>query len=173
MTDETEVREALAKCPECESDDVTATPGTSQVCRSCDWTSWHTVAEPTEVRTEAEQFFYEHAGRSWHPETETEEQGAIRGARELAAAEAEGKRRGWWVSIEHDPEGPMEDDVGSVEYVESGEGVCLEAFLWADRDVPLASLCDIVVSSEDDPYMRVVAAELMSQALAEAEEGKS
>lgn len=36
-------RTAITTCPECGSSDVTSTPGTLPVCRSCDWTGWDVV----------------------------------------------------------------------------------------------------------------------------------
>ncbi len=34
------------QCPECESTDVTNTPGTLPVCQMCDWTGWDRVPTP-------------------------------------------------------------------------------------------------------------------------------
>jgi hypothetical protein len=120
-------------------------------------------------------FFYEQAACSYDPKTETIEEGTLRGAIHLAKAEAEAKRRGWWVTTVTDPEGPMEDDAGSVEYVESGEGVCLNVDLWRDSggiglirdDERLQSLGNVIVPDSSDPYIRVVGAELASEQLAQ------
>lgn len=122
--------------------------------------------------TEAERFFYDHAGYSHGPE-ETAEQGRERCARELAAAEAAALAAGWWATTEEDPD-VMDDDAGSRELVESGQAVNLTVVLWgppeADvligRPVEHGSLGGVVVASDTDPYVRVVAAELAAEAIA-------
>lgn len=121
------------------------------------------------------RFFYEHAGYSYDaPNGETAEQGHLRSARDLAEAEREAIDRGWWVATETDPEGPMEDDAGSVEACESGEYVCLIVdLLWSDPDsdsllrdpTRLASLGNVIVASDSDSYVRVVGAELAAEVL--------
>lgn len=40
-------------------------------------------------------FFYEHAGHSWTPAKQTEEEGHVETARALALAEARARRTGW------------------------------------------------------------------------------
>lgn len=119
-----------------------------------------------------ERFFYDHAGFSYDPETETSEQGHARCARELAQAELEGKRRGWIVEAFPDDLPVMDDDVGSRELVESGQAVNLQVWLRAGPDCDPDEISDIlgvlggvVVPSEDDPYVRVVGAELALEAL--------
>lgn len=119
---------------------------------------------------EREKFFYDHAGWSHDPATETSEQGRERCARELAAAEREMRSRGWHAIVQEDDFGPMEDDAGSVELVASGEMVNLEVILLSDDHAPcvhnvLGSLCSIVVPGPDDPYIRVVTAELAAEAI--------
>ena len=54
--------------------------------------------------TPAEQFFFDNAGYSYNPETETPEQGRTRCAQRLAEAEEEADRRGWWVEWVDDGE---------------------------------------------------------------------
>lgn len=121
-------------------------------------------------------FFYQHAGYSYDPAVETEEQGHRRCARRLVIAEAQARELGWWVSIENDPDGPMEDDVGSVELVTSGECVCLQVTLYGPPDSGdglnrepkvLGSLGDVVVPGRSDPYLQAVAAELALEAISE------
>lgn len=121
------------------------------------------------VLSKREQFFYDHAGWSHDPATETSEEGRVRCARELAWAEREMDDRGWRAIVREDPD-VMEDDAGSVELVESGEMVNLEVILLSDDHEPcahnvLGSLCSIVVASPADPYIRVVTAELAAEAL--------
>lgn len=123
------------------------------------------------------RFFYEHAGYSYSPaDGETAEQGHLRTARSLAEAEREAIERGWWVGTETDPEGPMEDDAGSVEACESGEYVCLVvSLLGSDTDADslmraptvLTSVGNVIVPSDDDPYVRVVGAELAAEVLSD------
>jgi len=68
---------------------------------------------------EAKQFFFEHAGLSYDPKSETQRQGRLRCARRLATAEEFAKKHGWtaeWVAdTEADPtdwdgEGPMGEE---------------------------------------------------------------
>lgn len=54
--------------------------------------------------TKAERFFYDNAGISYHPSTETMEQGRQRTARELASAEAEARDEGISFDWDHDPD---------------------------------------------------------------------
>jgi hypothetical protein len=49
-----------------------------------------------QTMTEAQQFFYENAGYSYDPATQTPEQGRAECAAKLAAAEAEARDRGYW-----------------------------------------------------------------------------
>jgi hypothetical protein len=114
--------------------------------------------------TEAEAFFYEHAGWSYHPVTETPEEGRICCARELAEAE----RR---LAEAPDIEVVWDDDV----YGEPSDGYNGPVFVCTlyrvddchGRDV-LASLCGI--ECEDGaPYMRVIEAELMDEYLGSPE----
>jgi hypothetical protein len=127
--------------------------------------------------SETERFFFEHAGASYHPATETLEQGKVRGARQLAMAEDYAEVHGWHFTLDIDSDGPMPDDVDSVGSVERGEAVCLSLVLYgpdpdaADTRVPfrgrvvLGSLHNIIVPNDSDPYLRVVAAELALDAM--------
>ena len=94
--------------------------------------------------TPAELFFFEHAGYSYDPKTETPEQGRTRCALRLAEAEAEADRRGWWVEW-------IADDA------EEGEPRWC-ALLRDSSSRVLDALGGIDVC--DGPYARVVAAEL-------------
>ena len=106
------------------------------------------------VLTEDEQFFYDHAGYA-HGMDEPSWSGRVRCAVLLADAEAALNRAtDVHVEWEHDPE-PWDGDV------EWDGSVWMCAVI---RDgVSLASLCGIACS-DGDPYMRVVAAELASEA---------
>ena len=131
-----------------------------------------------------EQFFYDHAGWGYHPDHETPEEGRWRGARKLAAAEKEGKRRGWYVDWEVEPD-PMEDDVerdeeydqfmatlldedgdviGHLGSIDLGPGQCMG---YDARPHGFEGRHPGPVAKTYDPYVRVVEAELMLEALAE------
>jgi len=106
-----------------------------------------------------EQFFYEHAGWSYRRGGETPERYA--------------RDHGWWADVVPDPD-VKDDDVDSVGMVARGEAVNLSVTLYAPREGNpvirargnvLGALSGIVVPSEDDPYLRVVAAELASEAM--------
>jgi hypothetical protein len=110
---------------------------------------------------EAVAFFYEHAGFSYDPKTETPDEGRFRCARELAGAEAFAKAQGWYVDWErdHDAEANEEEYQGWPQYaadLKDADGELLE------------SLSGIMFKDQgdenDDPYARVVAAELADQA---------
>lgn len=116
------------------------------------------------------KFFYDNAPYSWdRANGQSEEDGHQETARALAAAEIECERRGWRVQWEHDPY-VMDDDVGSVELVASGQAINLDVSLWeiapdSYNDRCLASLSGVVVEDEDSDYLRVVGAQLAAEAL--------
>lgn len=106
------------------------------------------------------KFFEQHAGYGHIPGKETPAQGRARGARSLAAAEREGKRRGWNVEWEYDP---LPYDMGDAETEMPNE--VLVAVLKDQQGNVLASVGGIGDPSRQ--YRRVVEAELMSEALNE------
>lgn len=115
------------------------------------------------VSTEAEQFFYDHAGYS-HRVDEPATSGRARCAISLAEAEAIAESRGWEVGWEEDPE-PFDCDCGSSE---CGNYQPYCASLRDSDGNVLASLCGVTFATDTpngDPYARVVAAELASEAL--------
>lgn len=104
---------------------------------------------------EAEQFFYDNAGYSYDPKTETKVEGRRRCAAALAAAERRLKDGPFFIDYEPDNE-PWDGDVpydGPIWYVGlySVEGA---------TDSRLLGGMGMVACEEGDPYMRVVAAEL-------------
>jgi hypothetical protein len=110
----------------------------------------------TQRLTEAEQFFYDHAGWSWDPKVETPEQGRIRCAHDLAAAE-ERLKAGPYMTIvepESDPMLDKDNDLPQwcVLLYEMGE--------YPGDDTIIGSLGCIDCETDDDPYIRVVSAEL-------------
>jgi hypothetical protein len=111
-------------------------------------------ATPAQQHAERVAFFYEHAGYSFNPATETREQGRKRCARQLAVAEHNRIAGPYFISIEPDPE-PYEGD-------ESYDGPLWVVSLYRvdDRVEPECLASCSVVCDEGDPYLRVVAAEL-------------
>lgn len=107
------------------------------------------------VLSDAEQFFYDYAGYS-HRQDEPAYSGRARNAILLADAEAALKRspdaRAYW---DRDPE-PWDGDV-------EWDGPVWACAILRDNGESLASLGGIACN-DDDPYMRVVEAELASEA---------
>lgn len=110
--------------------------------------------------TADEQFFYDNAGWSHHPDKETSENGHRRSARELAEAEAYARAKNWNCTWEPDPD-PWDGDVPY-------DGPLWGATLRDDKGNILASLWSIAVEHEGDPYARVVNAQLALEAMDEA-----
>jgi hypothetical protein len=112
--------------------------------------------------TQAEQFFYDNAGYSYDPATETAEQGRERRARELARAEAYGTiHEGWEVEWADDLCGCIGCDCGDDDCACS-TGVPHETLICVVRDTEgnmLASCGGICEPSRE--YRRVMEAELM------------
>jgi hypothetical protein len=131
-----------------------------------------------------EQFFYDHAGYGYHPDRETPEEGRLRGARALVKAEREGKARGWFVEWEADPDPMWDDDVprettdydqylailrdddgnvlDSLGSIDLGPDQCLG---YDYRPHSFTGTYPEPVRKTYDPYVRVVEAEMMDNAL--------
>jgi hypothetical protein len=108
-------------------------------------------------------FFYQHAGYSHNPKTETAEQGRLRCAVELAEAEAIGQRLGY----EFDWEGDSDPDLSWMsddEREQEHEVLCCRIPDPDNTRYSLASLCGI--TDPDSNYRRVIEAELASEAIA-------
>jgi hypothetical protein len=112
-----------------------------------------------------QQFFFDHAGYSYDPKTETPEQGRERCERcaaRLADAEMEGRRKGlsfqWSI-----------DDIDSTSFTDEKPSWRLYQCVCTDRDGEvLASLGGIDLGRNgdySDPYCRVVEAELAMEAI--------
>lgn len=108
-------------------------------------------------------FFYEHAGFSWNPKTETKEDGRKRCAETLVKAERDAASLGfgfeWSV-----------DDCDSSEWSDDPEPWAQWVCVCKDENGNvLASLCGIDFGRDGDPwgdpYARVVEAELASEAI--------
>lgn len=108
--------------------------------------------------TEREQFFYDVAGFSYDPKTETEDEGRRRCARDLAAAEERLQNGNYIVSVEPDPE-PWDGDFPY-------DGPLWIVTVWgamSGRPNTLGAVGSVACPSVDDPYIRVVAAELAAE----------
>jgi hypothetical protein len=134
----------------------------------------------------AVRFFLEHAGFSYDPKTETNEEGQLRCARDLAAAE-QALRDSDELFIVWE-----EDDIDSSSFEETGEPrplyVCLlcseqdrrdeygiehpksgEILIWDPRECRersgsvVESVGGVDLAGPRDPYKRVIAAELMQE----------
>lgn len=111
-------------------------------------------------REEAVAFFLEHAGWSYNPRTETAEDGRRRGAEDLADAEAWAESRGLEVDWMADNDADTSCACGE------DHGPAYGAVLRAEDRTALESLWGITLDGWDDPYRRVVAAELALEARA-------
>lgn len=108
--------------------------------------------------TKDEQFFYDHAGWSYDPKTETERQGRERGAKSLAAAEKRLKDGPYYFTTEPD-DVPWDGDLPY-------DGPLWIVSLWSVRGTASGELIGSIGSvacESGDPYMRVVRAELASE----------
>lgn len=102
--------------------------------------------------TKLEQFFFDNAGFSFDPKTETKEQGMERGAVELAKAMHFALDQNWTFEWGTDEDGHECDEDHSVEYCQLNDG-----------NILLQSLSGICGATVD--YRRVVEAELALQAM--------
>lgn len=101
--------------------------------------------------TKQEQFFYDQAGYSYNPKTETEEQARERCAQHLAQAETFARVNGWHCIWEPDEDSSADGDFGSPKVREG----CI---LYDAENEVLESLWSIADASQD--YQRVIEAEL-------------
>jgi hypothetical protein len=104
--------------------------------------------------TKQQQFFYDNAGGSWNPATETWQEGTARYAAELAQAETYAQEQGWFFTWEAD-DIPCQHEDGEDHEAE----VC---DLNARDHALLGSLSGICGAT--DEYRRVVQAELALEA---------
>lgn len=121
--------------------------------------------------SEGERFFYDHAGWSYDPKTETAEEGRWRSARDLRSAEVHAEREGWYVEWESDPDGDYMD--ADTEWADWPH---YQATLYDQDGNILTSLCGVMFADRgdetSDPYARVVAAELAEEARDEQRNGR-
>ena len=112
------------------------------------------------MATPAELFFFDRAGYSYDPKTETATQGRWRGALALADAERRARENVWTAEWEPDvwPHGHAGCDCEHLEH--------MSCVLYDRRGVVLASLGSICGAGQNG-YARVVEAELALEALAE------
>ena len=113
------------------------------------------------ARHKALRFFLDNAGWSYDPLTETPFQGKWKGARTLADAEERMRRGSYYIDIEPD-DLPWDGDFpydGPLWIVSLWEGA------WWEQEL-LGSLSG-VACPKDDPYLRVVAAQLAAEFIPE------
>ena len=118
--------------------------------------------------TKLEQFFYDHAGYSYDPKTETKDEGRIRCAKILAVAEILAESRGYTFYWEIDP------DIDSSDFDDSSEPWALWQVVAEDRfGQPFGALCGIDFGRDGHPsadnYSRVVQAEIVSEHIGDLE----
>src|SRR5262252_659469 len=105
-----------------------------------------------------EKFFYDHAGWSYNPATETPEEGRTRGAVSLAAAEAWARAQGLWFKW-------IRNYWDEWDGAEPYDGPIWDCVALNEDGEPVASLAMIAMENIDsDPYRRVVEAELAEEA---------
>jgi hypothetical protein len=125
----------------------------------------HKPIPTADLERAARAFFYDHAGASWNPETETEEQGRLRGARELAAAERTASALGWSFEWSIDP------DIDSSEWLDDNEDGGRNRDPWHTWKCAMYADGEFVTSlhgidfgrdghPNSDPYRRIIEAEL-------------
>ena len=112
------------------------------------------------------KFFYDYAGHSHDPKTETTEEGRLRCATELALAERWAKQNGihhqWWIDADYTV--GKDDDLHPEEC--SSPYLCIAGHMDSPFDPvdPEASLGGILFAKgkdyANDPYGRIVEAEL-------------
>lgn len=107
------------------------------------------------------RFFYENAGASWNPATETPEQGRQRGAERLAQVEAWGQRSGYWFGVGIDPD-PMWDDDVERETTDYDQYIVALYSTTGERVATVGSI-DIGPDVDPDwhPHIRLIKAELL------------
>jgi hypothetical protein len=109
-------------------------------------------------------FFYQNAGYSHNPKTETPEQGRVRCAKGLAEAEAVGQRLGYVFEWEFDQD-PDLSWMSDEERTQEHEVLCCRIVDPENARHSLAFLCGI--TDPDRNYSRVIEAELASEAIGE------
>lgn len=120
------------------------------------------------ITDEAVAFFHAYAGWSYDPDTETSEEGRLRCARALAEAEEFAVAHDWYVEWQRD------HDAESSESIEEFKDwpQYMAGLMDADGDL-IGSIGGVMFSGRgdenDDPYSRVVAAELALEARKEHE----
>lgn len=124
-----------------------------------------TYENPTEAETAAINFFYENAGYSYNPKTETKEAGRERCAIELAEAETEAARYGYAFVWD------VDQDIDSSEFRDDCEPYATYNCTAYDSDGGIAaSVCGCDFGPEGykpgDSYARVVQAELAAEIFA-------
>jgi hypothetical protein len=129
------------------------------------------LARARKTLTRDELFFYEHAGYSYDPKTESADEGRVRCAREMAKAEAFVKGQEYEYEWDWDESGCNGCDCDSPDCKcstgEEHETLCVSLFNPRDREtdkyatlVSLSGIC-----GADAKYRRVIEAELALEAM--------
>lgn len=117
-----------------------------------------TTTTPT---AEAVAFFYEHAGFSYNPETQTADEGRREGALRLAEAELWAKTNGIEIEWEDDWEvGDHHAEFGET-YENGGPETCEQATITYEGEIVASLGC---IDDASDEYRRVIEAQLAVEA---------
>lgn len=124
------------------------------------------------ILTELEQFFYDHAGYSYDPKTETKDEGRTRCAKILAVADILAEVRGYTFEWELDP------DIDSSDFNDDPEPWSLWQVIAKDRiGNAFGALCGIDFGRDGHPsaaiYSRVVQAEIVSEHVGDPDAGET
>jgi len=111
-------------------------------------------------------FFGEQAGcHSFDPRRETSRIGQERAARELAAAEQYASLSGWDAITFPDDDDTADDDTATTTGINEGSLLRLVIAVRDEDGGTLAMMGSVIVPSEDDPTVRVIAAQLALEAM--------
>lgn len=118
-------------------------------------------------------FFYEHAGYSYPAGSDETQQATARRecAERLARAEEIAAARGWYVDTQYDHDDcgdPDDEDIARL--LGDGDMVRLLVILHDEDGRYLSTLGGVIVASDDDPYIRVVGAELAAEVISTHQE---
>lgn len=128
--------------------------------------------------TKAEKFFYDNAGYSYDPKTETVEEGKIKCAKAMAQAEMFAREHNWSFSWELEQESPVsvfgkacpknakcvDDRCRYAHYDPESDFYC--CLIWDNSDTPEVIGSLGMIEEPDPEYRRVVEAELALEAQA-------
>lgn len=109
------------------------------------------------------EFFFEHAGYSRKPR-QSETAGKAISAVRYSRAEELGRHHGYRVEWTEDPDADLSwASPEQLEEIKNGKIRMINAYLFDEDGSMVEGMGGIAVTGNDDPYMRVVAAELMME----------